>query len=142
MLGPPRLLVKIDAICDALHYVIEISQPCLEFELEAVDPRKPGGHRVKKKPIPERWSQDYTSVSTLHKLPDKPLHALKTAIEEIWALETERDRLLQDASLLKASLKDLQACRKDNIKLLHQKHGLEDALQKCWERLTKLEKNI
>jgi hypothetical protein len=95
---------------------------------------------VKKKQIPERWSQDYTSVSTLHTLPEKPLHALKTAIEEIWALEAERDRLLEDTSLLKTSLKDLQCCRIDNIRLLHQKYGLEDALQNCRERLLKLEK--
>lgn len=64
-----------------------------------------------------------------------PLQALKTAIEEIGALQVERDQLREDAVLLKTSLRDLQSCRQDNIKLLHQKDGLEDALRKCRQEL-------
>jgi hypothetical protein len=94
---------------------------------------------VKKKHIPERWTQAYASVSTLHKLPEMPLHALKTAIEEIADLEVERDRLREDTILLKTSLRDLQSCRQDNIKLLHQQYGLENALHKCRHALARLE---
>jgi hypothetical protein len=93
---------------------------------------------VKKKRIPERWYQHYKSVSPLDELSDARLHALKTAIEEIADLESERNRLLEDTSLLETSLKDLQSCRKDNIKLLREKYGLEDALKKCWKRLVEL----
>jgi hypothetical protein len=96
------------------------------------------GHTVKKKHIPKRWSREYNSVSALPRLPETPLHALKTAIEEIGALEIERDRLLEDSSLLNTSLKDLQDCRKDYLKLLHRKYDLRDALQKCQEQLSKL----
>lgn len=47
---------------------------------------------MKKKHIPERWNRDYSSA--LEKLPEPGHHALKTAIEEIAALEGERNRLL------------------------------------------------
>jgi hypothetical protein len=112
------------------------------LKLKAVGPQKSGGHTVKKKPIPERWSQEYTSVSKLHTLPENPLHALKTAIEEIWTLEKERDRLLEDTTLLETSLTDLRTCRKDYMKLLNQKHSLEHALQQCRVTLEKQREKI
>jgi hypothetical protein len=93
---------------------------------------------VKKKRIPERWNRDYASA--LEKLPEPGQHALKTAIEEIAALEGERNGLLEDTRLLETSLKDLQDCRIDNMKLRRERHGLEDALRKCREGLVNLER--
>jgi FtsZ-binding cell division protein ZapB len=95
------------------------------------------GKHIPGKHVPDRWIRDYQSVTVLHKLPDDPLRALKTAIEEIGALEFERDRLAEDTNLLKLSLKDLQECRKNSKKLWHQRNGLQDALQKCQEHLVR-----
>ena len=109
-------------------------------EHESCRSLKDAGHAVKKNFIPDRWSQEYKSVSALRT--EAPLHALKRAIEEIGALEVERDRLREDTSLLAISLEDLQRCRRDNTKLLRQRYGLEDALLKCRKRLVELEKNV
>jgi FtsZ-binding cell division protein ZapB len=87
------------------------------------------------KRIPERWKEDYQSVTARRRLPEEPLWALKTAIEEIAILEVERDRLAEDASLLKTSLEDLQECRKNNIELLHERNGLGDELRRCRDHL-------
>jgi hypothetical protein len=37
----------------------------------------------------------------------------------------------------KVSLKDLQECRKNTVKLLHQRNGLQHGLYKCQEYLAK-----
>ena len=66
---------------------------------------------MKKINIPQRWSQQYNSVSAS---PTSHV-ALKTAIEEIGLLEAERAKLLEENELLEPSLKDLQECRKQNM---------------------------
>lgn len=84
-----------------------------------------------KKRIPDRWSQQYKSVSSQHASP------LKRAIEEIAALEAERAKLHEDKDLLGPTLKDLQDCRKLTYEMAKRTHKLEEMLHQCREALAK-----
>jgi hypothetical protein len=88
---------------------------------------------ITKNSIPKHWRQLYESVLRVPRFPKQPIHALKTAIEEIAVLEREKAQINSEKLVLEKRLKELKDCEQDNRNLLLEKSDLEKALRNCQE---------
>lgn len=94
----------------------------------------------KRKNIPHEDSPQHDALLLNLDLPPDPVSAWTKAVKQIRVLQIQRDKLVENLAFLEVTLRDLAACRKDNMSLRSDRTALEVALSRCQSELVKTKK--